>query len=211
MNNTNPQFRTSADSATSKPSSADQLRDRVLIPAPLRDLSLGLLFLLSTTAGLDPSNLSPTSTNPPAALEQRRSQEGRRRLRAQIEDSLARLRQFGAYPDDWDSNGALAPTKDAINAALLYLTLLQPWHPTPLATLSREGDTVLEFDDGNAFSSIRFRRQDDDNPNAALLIELYKRLADGSSSYDEGLVTDPKVNDFLRDTLKLPMLRNAAV
>src|SRR5262249_18801031 len=156
-----------------KPSSPDQLRDRPSIPTPLRDLSLGLLFLLSTTAGLDPSNLSPTSANPPAAIEQRRLQQGRRRLRAQIEDSLARLKEFGAYPNDWDSNGALAPTKDAINAALLYLTLLQPWHPAPLATLSREGEPVLEFDDGNAFSSIRFRQQDD-SPNAALLIELYK-------------------------------------
>jgi hypothetical protein len=174
---------------------------------PLRDLSLGLLFLLSTTAGLDPSKVSPT--NPIAAIEDRRSQE-RRRLRAQIEDSLARLKEFGAYPDDWDSNGALAPTKKGINAALLYLTLLQPWHPSPFATLSREGDPVLEFDDGDTFSSIRFRRLDD-TPNSDLLIELYKRLADGSSTYDEGLVTDQQVNDFLRDTLKLPMLRNAAV
>ena len=45
------------------------------------------------------------------------------------------------------------------NAALHYITNLQSWLPSPLATLTREGEPVLEFDDGDCFSSMRFRSE----------------------------------------------------
>ena len=193
--NTNAEFRTATSSATSRPAWPQSY---------LRDAGLGLLLLLGTAAGGNAADVSPTAKIP-LPLE-RKSEEVRRRLRAEIEDSLARMKEFGSYPDDWDSNGASAPRAEAIDAALFYFTLLQPWHPAPLATLGRDGDAVLEFDDGNAFASIKFHG--DDAPNGELQLELYKRAADGRSVYDEGPIAAENVNRFLRDTLKLPPIQN---
>ena len=114
---------------------------------------------------------------------------------------MARLKTFGKYKADWDSRGAAAPMSRAIDAALRYLTFLQPWHPDPLATISREGEGVLEFDDNDAFSSICFREDDD------LVVELYRRPKSGQQSiYQEGSARDAAINRFIRDQLKLPTL-----
>ncbi|WP_456746691.1 hypothetical protein [Bradyrhizobium sp. USDA 4354] len=114
---------------------------------------------------------------------------------------MARLKTFGKYKADWDSRGAAAPMPKAIDAALRYLTFLERWHPDPLATISREGEAILEFDDPEAFYSIRFR--DDDG----LVVELYRRPKDdGGSAYQEGAARDIGVNQFIRDQLKLPTL-----
>ncbi|MEY9578689.1 hypothetical protein ABIE88_006265 [Bradyrhizobium diazoefficiens] len=114
---------------------------------------------------------------------------------------MARLKTFADYGDDWDSRGACAPMPRAINAALRYLTFLQPWHPNPLATINREGEAVLEFDDNDAFSSIHFR---DEN---GLIVELYRRPKDSQQSiYKEGVAQDAEVNSFILEKLKLPIL-----
>lgn len=192
---TNASFRTDAGSATSRAS------------RPFIMDAMSLLLLMGTAA-VPFDSLSPTATRAPSVVE-RRSQESRRRLRAEIEDSLARMKEFSSYSDDWDSNGASAPSEAAINAALFYLTLLQPWHPAPLATLSRDGEAVLEFDEDNAFSSIRFRG--DDQARDGLQVEVYKRANNGQSDYDEGPVSDDNVNRFLRDIMKLPPIQNGNV
>jgi hypothetical protein len=160
----------------------------------------GLALLMSTAAPALDDPKTPTA-RPSIFAEQSYGEQRRRKYRAPIEHGMARLKRFGSYQADWDSRGAVAPMTRAIDAALRYLTFLQAWHPNPLATISRDGEAVLEFDDNDAFSSIRFR--DDDG----LMVELYRRPKNSQHSvYQEGPARDAGINDFIRDQLKLPTL-----
>jgi len=117
-----------------------------------------------------------------------------------IENSIARLREFGKYHDDWDGNGANAPSQDAIDLALQFLTSLEPWHPVPFATMSRQGDPVIEFEEHSTgvFSSIRFL---DDRS-----VELYSKAnKEAPSLFVTGEIGSPKVTEFLA-TMNLPTL-----
>lgn len=67
-----------------------------------------------------------------------------------IDRALGRLEEFSAYEEDWDGEGASAPLIDAIEGAVAFLQKLEPWHPRPVATVSSEGNAVIEFyDDGD--------------------------------------------------------------
>lgn len=160
----------------------------------------GLALLMSTAAPALDDPKTPTA-RPGIFAEQSTAEQRRRKYRAPIEHGMARLTRFARYQADWDSRGAAAPMARAVDAALRYLTFLQSWHPNPLATISRDGEAILEFDDNDAFSSIRFR---DDN---GLIVELYRRPKNSQQSvYQEGSARDAGINDFIRDQLKLPTL-----
>jgi hypothetical protein len=158
----------------------------------------GLALLMNTATPAIDNSKTPTAR---PGIEQNKTSERRRRYRAPVEHGMARLKRFAKYKADWDSRGAAAPMSLAINAALRYLTFLQSWHPNPLATISRDGEAILEFDDNDAFSSIRFR---DDH---GLIVELYRRPKGSQQSlYEEGSARDASINEFIRDQLKLPTL-----
>ena len=191
MTPTDLAFQIDSEGATTRPRST-----------PLVSVTLAsFLAALGGTAGIP----VPDAPAPTAQVFMRPEEaRARRRYKSPIESSLDRLKEFGKYGADWDSNGALAPEASAINAALRYLTSLQPWHPSPLATISREGEPILEFDDGDVFSTICFRR----DPNLGIMVELYtKPSRDGASAYDEGLIGEENVNRFFLEKLKLPTAR----
>ncbi len=182
---------------SSTPTNASRIQESGLSKAAIG----ALLLLLSGTAPLSTTNWSEVTPTAKVILRPEELQRTRRRFRSAIESSLDRLKEFGAYENDWDSSGAMAPQREAINAALQYLTNLQPWHPSPLATLTREGEPVLEFDDGDCFSSMRFRSE----PGQGVIVELYTRPSkDGPSQYDEGVIGAPNVNRFALEKMKLP-------
>ena len=164
-----------------------------------------LALLMSTAVPVFEEVQTPTA-RPVIVAEQ--SGQRRRKHRAPIEHGMARLKRFAKYQADWDSRGASAPMVRAVDAALRYLTFLQSWHPNPLATISRDGEAILEFDDGDAFSSIRFR------DNGGLVVEVYRRPKNSphrQSLFQEGSARDAGINNFIRDELKLPTLPHDVV
>jgi hypothetical protein len=142
---------------------------------------------------------SPSAARPPITvpLAENEDQKGYRQT-DDVERSIARLKTFAKYRSDWDARGAAVPDSAAINVALQYLTLLEPWHAPPLATLSRRGEPVLEFEDSASglFGSIRFVSDRS--------VELYLKEKDAPSRFLEGDLTSPEVNAFLSDQMKLP-------
>jgi hypothetical protein len=160
----------------------------------------GLALLMSTAVPVLEETKTPTA-RAAIIVDQNTTEQRRRKYRAPIEHGMARLKKFAKYKADWDSRGASAPMTRAVDAALRYLTFLQSWHPNPLATISRDGEAVLEFDDNDAFSSLRFR---DDN---GLIVEVYRRPKDSPrSTFREGSTRDVDINKLIRDELKLPTL-----
>ena len=160
-----------------------------------------VLFLGSAPATADGQSTAPSAVRP-AALFSQTEAERRKSYRPSeaIESSITRLRTFGKYRDDWDSNGAVAPSQRAINAALQFVTLLEPWHPAPFATLSRSGEPVIEFEDAStgSFGSIRFL---DDGS-----VELYAKAANEGSKFLPGELSSAEVKTFLSETMNLPTL-----
>lgn len=143
---------------------------------------------------LSPSALTPISSAVQAAMEQRSYRPSK-----EIEQSIARLRMFGAYEDDWDDRGARRPNQAAINAALEYLTYLEAWHPSPLATMSRDGEPILEFqDETGALGSIRFID--------GKTVELYSKSPGAPSAFIEGDINSNALSAFLSNTMNLPTL-----
>jgi hypothetical protein len=142
---------------------------------------------------------SPSAARPPIAvlLAEDENQKGYRQT-DDVERSIGRLKAFAKYRSDWDAHGSAAPDSAAINVALQYLTLLEPWHPRPLATLSRSGEPVLEFVDSASglFGSVRFVSDRS--------VELYLKEKDSPSLFFEGDLASPEVNAFLSDQMKLP-------
>jgi hypothetical protein len=158
-----------------------------------------LLFLGSAPANV--AQTSPSALRPPilrdlAEADRRNSYKPS----DAIEHGITRLREFGRYLNDWDSNGAAAPSQDSINKALQFLTSLEPWHPTPLTTLSRQGEPIIEFEDSGArsFGSICFVGDD--------FVELYWKLGDEPSKFLSGELSSDAVKDFLAETMNLPTL-----
>lgn len=107
---------------------------------------------------------------------------------------------FARYQDDWDSDGARAPNDKAIDDASVYLTALEPWHPSPLTTLSRSGEPIIEFEESDTgfFGSIRFL------PNRE--VELYSKYEGSPSDFLAGSVDSTDVARFMVETMKLPTL-----
>ena len=165
------------------------------------------LFVLSALAVMmgNPSAAREVTESPPSAarppiavpLAEDENQKGYRQT-DDVERSIGRLKAFAKYRSDWDDHGASAPDPLAINTALQYLTLLEPWHAAPLATLSRRGEPVLEFEDSASglFGSIRFVSDRS--------VELYVKEKDLPSLFLEGDLASPEVNAFLSDQMKLP-------
>jgi hypothetical protein len=118
-----------------------------------------------------------------------------------IESSVTRLQMFRNYMDDWDGQGASAANTKAIDEAIKFLTLLEVWHPSPLATLSRSGDPILEFDDVDSrlFSSITFL------PDG--VVELYTKNKDAENSdFLSGPSSSPAVQMFISSVMNLPTM-----
>lgn len=188
---TDIQFRTRSEAATA---SADESGRRFRVHVPIA----------SITAVAPTGHSIRSATAAPTWSEETTDAQHRREYSVAINKGIGRLREFSRYKADWDSNGASPPSEGAIDAALRYLTLLQFWHPNPFTTITRDGDALLEFDEGDAFGSVLFRT--DGN---RLLVEVYSRPSRGAESrYDEGLASDTNINRFLRDELKLPTLYN---
>jgi hypothetical protein len=159
------------------------------------------LFVLGGALAImmgNPSTAREVRESPPSAARPAiADQKGYRQTEA-VELSIGRLKAFAKYRSDWDDHGASAPDSAAINAALQYLTLLEPWHAPPLATLSRRGEPVLEFEDraSGLFGSIRFVSDGS--------VELYVKEKDSPSLFFEGELGSPEVNAFLSIQMKLP-------
>jgi len=161
---------------------------------------LGTLAIMmgSPSAANETKEAPPSAARPPIAVFLADDESQGFRQTDDVERSIARLKAFTKYHSDWDANGAAAPDFAAIDVALQYLTLLEPWHARPLATLSRRGEPVLEFEDGASglFGSIRFVGDRS--------VELYVKEKDTPSLFLEGDLASPEVSAFLSDQMKLP-------
>jgi hypothetical protein len=168
----------------------------------LSALRFGTLICLMGSAPAVALETAPTAARPPLpiveALIERRNNY--RRPQA-IEHGLARLKMFARYQDDWDSDGARAPNDRSIDAASLYLTALEPWHPSPLTTLDRSGEPIIEFEDSDAgfFGSIKFLSDRE--------VELYSRYEGQPSEFLVGFIDSPDIASFMVNTMKLPTLQ----
>lgn len=115
-----------------------------------------------------------------------------------IDHACARIKLFGNYKQDWDGEGAAAPKSELLNAALRFLRRLQPWHPTPSATLDAEGQPVIEFRDAETslFGKVRFVASD--------RVEIFAVTA-GEEDYCEGDLSSVDVLRFLSDCLQITL------
>ena len=115
------------------------------------------------------------------------------------EHAIARFKNFALLQDDWDDRGALAPGQDAIDAAMKFISNLQPWHPTPFATIDREGHAVIELNDPttNYFGSITFL--------SATQVELYVHRGDRPSIFFEGDLSSREARKFLRVEMQIAL------
>ena len=52
-----------------------------------------------------------------------------------IDHACARVKSFTDFGDDWDGEGANAPCSELLDAALLFLRRLQPWHPNSVGDI----------------------------------------------------------------------------
>jgi hypothetical protein len=161
--------------------------------------AIGTIVLLFGTATLPVESAALTATGAPILIiEATNDDSGSYARNDVVERGIARLKTFGDYSDDWDSNGAVAPKQRSINSALQYITTVQPWHPAPFATLSRNGEPIIEFEDSDIgfFGSIRFLENDE--------VELYSKYGEEPSSYLVGAAPSERVSKFLLETMKLP-------
>jgi hypothetical protein len=160
-----------------------------------------LIFLLGSAPGIA-LETAPTAARSPLpvveALIERR--DSYRRSHA-VERGLARLKLFAKYQDDWDGNGAQAANDELIDEASQYLTVLEPWHPSPLTTLSSLGEPIIEFEESDTgfFGSLRFLADRE--------VELYAKYEGKPSSYLVGSIDSSEVERFMLDTMKLPTLQ----
>jgi hypothetical protein len=115
------------------------------------------------------------------------------------EHAIARFKNFALLQDDWDDRGTLSPGRDAIDAAMKFISNLQPWHPTPFATIDREGHPVIELNDPttNYFGSITFL--------SATQVELYVHRGDRPSIFFEGDLSSPEARKFLRVEMQIAL------
>jgi hypothetical protein len=160
-----------------------------------------LVFLLGSTPTGAPET-APTAMRPLLPVVEALSERRNNARRSQaIERGLARLKMFSRYQDDWDSDGARAPNQRSIDAASQYLTALEPWHPSPLTTLGRSGEPIIEFEDSEAgfFGSIKFLSDRE--------VELYSKYEGKASDFVVGPIDSPDVASFMVDTMKLPTLQ----
>jgi hypothetical protein len=162
---------------------------------------LGTLLLLAGAPAVeDAKQIVPSAARPPM-LYGLTEVDGQERYlpSSAVEHSITRLREFGKYHDDWDGSGAQAPSQDAINTALQFLTSLEPWHPAPFATMSRLGEPVIEFEEASAglFGSIRFLDKTS--------VELYAKFADNPSRFFSGDIYSMAAREFL-SVMNLPAL-----
>ncbi len=115
-----------------------------------------------------------------------------------IDHACARVRAFRRFGDDWDGEGANAPRSELLDAALLFLRRLQPWHPTPSATLDSLGQPVIEFHDPDTsfFGKIRFV-----SPRQ---VEMFA-VSGQEQSYFEGELASMDVLRFLSDHMQITL------
>jgi hypothetical protein len=115
-----------------------------------------------------------------------------------IDHACARIRSFENFDTDWDGEGAEAPNPELLNAALRFLRRLQPWHPTPSATLDAYGQPVIEFRDHDAsfFGKVRFISQ----TQVALFASTGRE-----ESYIEGDLASADVLRFLSDQIQVTL------
>lgn len=118
-----------------------------------------------------------------------------------IEHACARLSSFQQYEEDWDGEGGKKPNAALITAAMTFVRRLEPWHPSPTATLDAKGRPVIEFhdDDSKIFGKVRFLDTQ--------LVEIF-----AMSPNDEGaLIEEPLESDksrrFLSDELQITLRR----
>lgn len=159
-----------------------------------------VIFLLGSVPAAGEIS-APSAVRPPL-MSFEVSEEGRSfEAPDAIERGISRLQAFSSYPDDWDGQGASAANGSAVDNAIRFLTLLEVWHPIPLATLSRAGDPILEFDDVDTgmFSSIAFLPEG--------VVELYAKRKDADhSDFLSGSLSSDEVNSFLLDVMNLPTI-----
>lgn len=190
---------TSAAFSIQTPSATSQPQRGVLFPSLW---VLGFALVLGSAPVASEGQLTAPTVLRPALLFNQADAERRKSYRPSeaIESSITRLRSFGRYEDDWDSNGAVAPGHSAINTALQFVTLLEPWHPEPFATISRSGAPVIEFEEASSgfFGSIRFLD--------GAYVELYAKTADQPSKFLTGSLTSAEIKSFLSETMNLPTL-----
>jgi hypothetical protein len=115
-----------------------------------------------------------------------------------IDHACARIRSFKSLDSDWDGEGAEAPSPALLDAALRFLRRLQPWHPTPSATLDAYGQPVIEFrDQGTSFfGKVRFV--------SPTRVELFVS-AGNDESYIEGHLASVDVLRFLSDQMQITL------
>jgi hypothetical protein len=110
----------------------------------------------------------------------------------------AGLKSFEKLGDDWDGEGASAPSLILLDAALRFLRRLQPWHPTPSATLDWLGQPVIEFrdPDNSFFGKIKF--------TSSQQVELFS-ASPQQENYIEGAITSIDVLRFLRNHMQITL------
>lgn len=118
-----------------------------------------------------------------------------------IEKAVKRLSSFADYDEDWNGEGAAAPVGESLAAAASFLAKLEPWHPRPIATLSSEGNCVIEFyDDQNSdfWGSITFTSATD--------VEIYvsSKILNAGNFY-EGPLGSPKSLRLLSNGLQITL------
>lgn len=115
-----------------------------------------------------------------------------------IDHACARVKSFTDFGDDWDGEGARAPRSELLDASLLFLRRLQPWHPTPSATLDSLGQPVVEFHDPDTsfFGKIRFV-----SPRQ---VEMFA-VSGQEESYLEGDLASMDVLRFLSDHMQITL------
>ncbi|MGY3238148.1 hypothetical protein ACVWZ4_001195 [Bradyrhizobium sp. USDA 4472] len=159
-----------------------------------------MIFLLGTAPVVSEASQAPSAVRGPIAT--RNSEVLDERLRYQtptgFDRGIARLRDFRGYNEDWDGNGAAAPSQTAIDRAISYVAELEPWHPAPLTTLGRDGSAILEFEEDGMFNSITFLP--DDN------VELYSKADGEPSQFVSGPPNSADVNAFLTTVMNLPTI-----
>jgi hypothetical protein len=178
---------------------------KVSAPKRLPYLAMGSLILLLGSAPAGSSECSAPSAVRPllASTDVGDGEIDVEELKppAGIERGIARLTAFRQYSADWDDLGASVANAKAIDEAIAYLSLLEAWHPIPLATLSREGLPILEFDDVDkgGFSSVTFLGDG--------RVELYDRH--GSDRQSRFLAThlgSDEAEQFLLNVMNLPAI-----
>jgi hypothetical protein len=119
-------------------------------------------------------------------------------LATAIDHACARVKSFKKFGHDWDGEGAQAPRSDMLDAALLLLRRLQPWHPTPSTTLDADGQPVIEFRDLDTsfFGKMRFVSPHD--------VEIFV-VSGSEESYFEGKLASTDALRFLSDQMQITL------